>query len=280
MTAENKAAQTVYESRIPEDVQDILDQRYSRFGLHPLTESDVWTLAMATMVMPDGNPGAEAYLTKVAGVDCFLPRLTLWGKVVAIGFAQSQYKARNGVRRRTLVEGYDEAWGQHAVTDGLALALVGQAPMNAADRVTILGCGRQGYERIRDCVGGLTVDAIAEFRVALAWAGGYQRDRVLSGRWEGITGLNWSEVRADERMGREGGYSYLMFAPGCSRIERTPDLDDLDGVKDNGRRHESPETLYHSLRPTDWWDAAYAKRMRSEPVRTITPATDTNPPRC
>src|SRR3546814_6665204 len=62
------------------------------------------------------------------------------------------------------------------------------------------------------------VNAIAEYRVALEWAAGYRRDRVLAGRWEGITGLNFGEAMADATMGQPSGDSQ-MFAPGCARTE-------------------------------------------------------------
>ena len=261
-----KPAQTgVYASRIPDNPQDILDRRFARFALRPLTDSDVWTLAMATMVMPDGNPGAEAYLAQVSGTGLFHGRLTVWGRVVAIGIAQARYKARSGSYRRAYVEGYDVAWGESAVADGLSLALYGKAP-GLVERAEQLKCGKQGYQRIRDFVGGGIVNAIAEFRVALAWAAGYQRDRVLAGRWEGITGQNWDDARADASMGGQG-VSGLMFAPGCKQTPAArTDLDTQD--------RKDPETLYHGLRPSDWWDAAYAKTMRDAPIRLIYPATD------
>ena len=255
-----KPAQTgTYASRIPENPQDILDRRFSRFALHPLTDSDVWTLAMAAMVMPDGNPGAEAYLAQVSGTDLFHGRLTVWGRVVALGIAHASYKARNGVRRREYVEGYDTWWGEYAVADGLSLALYGKAE-DALGR----GAGNyQGYIRIRDFVGGTLVSAIAEYRVALEWAAGYRRDRVLAGRWEGITGLNYRDAQADASMGGQG-VSGLMFAPGCKQTPAArTDLDTQD--------RKDPETLYHSLRPTDWWDASYAKAMRDAPIRMIYP---------
>lgn len=265
----------VYESRKPEDVRDILDARYARFGLRPMSDADVWALSMAAMVMPDGNPGAEAYLAQVSGTMIFHPRLALWGRVVAIGIAQAGYKAPGGARRRSYVEGYDESWGRYAVADGLSLALYGKAERNAADRVAELGCGRQAYERIRDFVGGATVNAIAEYRVALEWACGYRRDRVLEGRWEGATGANWSDARADATMGREEGNSSPMFAQGCGRIAPLPDLDDVEGAPDNGRGHSTPpETLYHGLRPSDWWDSGRARLARDWPVTMIYPATD------
>lgn len=245
-----------------DDPQEALDQRFARFGLRPLTDADVWALSMAAMVMPDGNPGAEAYLMQVAGVDTFVPRLTLWGRVIAIGIAAGQYKAPGGSRRRSYVEGYDEAWGRYAVADGLTLALYGYAEAGLGERCAMLGCGKQGYQRIRDFVGGALVNAITEFRVALEWATGYRRDRVLSGRWEGITGLKWDEARALANIGEPS--ASLMFAPGCNRTIPVKDM--ADSYEDQ------PETLYHGLRPSNWWNEAEARRK--SPVRMIYPATD------
>lgn len=260
MNAETKPPQRGHE---PRDFQDELDARFSRFGLRPLTDADVWALSMAAMVMPDGNPGAEGYLSQVSGTNLFVGRLTIWGRVVAIGIANARHKAAGGARRRTYVEGYDEAWGRYAVADGLTLALYGQAP-GIGLRCAELGCGKQGYERIRDFVGGALADAIAEYRVALEWATGSRRDRVLAGRWEGITGLNWDDARADAMLGEPSAFP--MFAPGCGRIVPVKDMADSF--------EEQPETLYHGLRPSDWWDAVYAARMRDAPVRMIYPATD------
>jgi hypothetical protein len=268
---ETKPAQTgTYASRIPENPQDILDRRFARFALHPLTDSDVWTLAMAAMVMPDGNPGAEAYLAQVSGTDLFHGRLTVWGRVVALGIAHASYKARNGVRRREYVEGYEAWWGEYAVADGLSLALYGKAE----DALGRAAGNSQGYIRIRDFVGGALVSAIAEYRVALEWAAGYRRDRVLAGRWEGITGLNYRDAQADANIGREGANCSPMFAPGCGRTAALQDVDDRLKPRVRGQEPKAPETRYHSLRPTDWWDASYAKMMRDAPIRMIYPATD------
>lgn len=237
---------------------DDLDQRFARFGLRPLSDADVWALGMATMVMPDGNPGAEAYLAQVSGTTLFTERLTIWGRVVALGVAQGGYKAPNGRRRRAYVEGYDESWGRYAVADGLTLALYGKA----ADLLGHGSANYQGYRRIRDFVGGALVDAIAEFRMALEWACGYRRDRVLEGRWESATGLKYREARRDENMGEPSGYSQ-MFAPGCARTVPLKDMADA--------YEDQPETLYHGLRPCDWWDEAEARRMRNAPVTMIYP---------
>lgn len=256
-----------------DDIQAGLDERYARFCLRPLTDAEVWALGMATMVMPDGNPGAEAYLSQVTGTCLFAGRLTTWGRIVAVGIASARYKAAGGVRRRAYVEGYDPSWGRFAVADGLTLALYG----HTADPLGKASANHQGYIRIRDFVGGALVSAIAEFRVALAWATGSVRDRVLEGRWEGITGLNYRDAKADANMGRERGDYYPMFAPGCARISPLPDLDDYDGTRDNGRgrKLDQPETLYYGLRPASGWSDSQAAWTRKNcPAVTIYPATD------
>ena len=46
-----------FESRDPMEARDRLDARFARWGMHALTDADIWALAMATMVMPDGSPG-------------------------------------------------------------------------------------------------------------------------------------------------------------------------------------------------------------------------------
>lgn len=256
-------------AKTADEIQCELDSRYARFGVHPLTDEDVWALSMAAMVMPDGNPGAEAYLAKVAGTPLFHGRLTVWGRVVAIGIASARYKAKDGQRRVEYVPGYNESWGRFAVADGLSLALYGKAP-GLVERAEQLKVGKQGYQRVRDFVGGALVNAIAEYEVALQWATGSRRDRVLAGRWEGVTGLSWDAARRDANMGQPGGR--VMFSPGC---QRTVPLKDMADSFD-----EPPETLYYGLRPSDWWDEAYARQMRKAPVATIYPATEPDPPRC
>lgn len=270
MNMETKAAQTVgvFEGKRPEDIQDALDQRFARFGLRPLSDSDVWALSMAAMVVPDGSPGAEAYLAQVSGTRIFDARLTLWGRVVAIGIAQAGYKAPSGSRRRAYVEGYDESWGRFAVADGLTLALYGKAD-------DAIGKSKdQGYRRVRDFVGGALVSAIAEYRVALEWAGGYRRDRLLAGRWEAVTGLNFGDARADETINWEGSAYYPRFAPGCAKAGGPADSDQRLTGKPGDPQKSDPETLYRGLRPSEWWDDGLARLARSWPVTMIYPATD------
>ena len=243
------------------DGQD-LDQRFARFGLRHLTDAEVWALSMATMVLPDGSPGPEGYLSKVSGTTLFAPRLMAWGQGVAAGISQAGYMARNGSRRRAYVEGYDPAWGRYAVADGLTLAMYG----HAADAI---GKGKdQGYRRIRDFVGGALLSAIAEFVVALEWATGERRDRMLEGRWEAMTGLNFGEARADATMGRESS----DFLRPDRLMHVTAILDNPS--EDFGRK---PETLYPEIASTLGWRNAHAAQV--QPVISYAPPRK-YPPRC
>lgn len=242
------------------DGQD-LDQRFARFGLRHLTDAEVWALSMATMVLPDGSPGPEGYLSKVSGTTLFAPRLMEWGMGVAAGISQAGYMARNGSRRRAYVEGYDPAWGRYAVADGLTLAMYG----HAADAI---GKGKdQGYRRIRDFVGGALVSAITEFVVALEWATGKRRDRMLEGRWEAMTGLNFGEAQAGATMGYPRTH-YVVMAPGCGRT--VPLKDQAEAYEDQ------PETLYPAIRPSSYWDERHAA---PGPVISYAPPRKI-PPRC
>ena len=162
-------------TKTADEIQGELDSRFARFGLHPLTDEDVWALSMAAMVMPDGNPGAEAYLAKVSGTPLFHGRLTVWGRVVAIGIATARYKAKDGQRRVEYVPGYDESWGRYAVADGLSLALYGKAP-GLVERAEQLKVGKQGYQRIRDFVSGAILLASWQYEDALRWAHKVARD--------------------------------------------------------------------------------------------------------
>lgn len=248
-----------YEGRNPMDVRDELDARFARWGMHALTDADIWALAMATMVMPDGSPGPEGYLSQVTGTRLFVDRLTLWGRVVAIGIAGAGYKAKGGVRRRAYVEGYDESWGRYAVADGITLALYGKAE-------DAIGRSKdQGYRRIRDFVGGALLSAIEEYRVALEWATGSRRDRMFTGRWEALTGLNYGDSVARAKVVEDGKETPMRYA------HRTPAAKDFPDPY--GSPH--PETLYPGLRITDWWSAGQERWTRLHcPALTIYPATD------
>lgn len=247
-----------------------LDTRYARFGSEALTEFELWALSAATMVMPSGNPGAKAYLTYVSGTDGYAVELRDWGMMVAREIAASLYLGKGGLRRRAYVEGYRTAWGAAATSDGLSLALLGYAAKGIEDRCKALGCGKQGYQRIRDFVGGAFVNAIAEFRHALRWAHREIRDRVFESRWESITGLKWDESDWSGTIGRERHY-FPQFAPGCGQLHM------LEGSDERALRDRlDPETRYPAIRVSGCWNEATAREMRSAPVKIIYKALPRN----
>lgn len=245
-------------SRLRDEID--VDGRFARFCAHALSEGELWALSAASLVLPSGSMGAEAYLTWVSGTDGYVDELKAWAQMIAREIAPSLYLGKGGIRRRAYVEGYQSAWGAVAATDGLTLALLGYAP-GIGDRCAILGCGKQGYQRIRDFVGGAVVNAIAEYRYALRWALREVRDRVFESRWESVTGLKWDEADAHASMGGERG-NFPLFSPGCHRTLKQKDSD--------YKIEPDPETLYSGIfPPSNCWNEATARDMRKAPVTLI-----------
>jgi hypothetical protein len=239
-----------------------IDTRYASFCLRPLTDEEVWALSAASMVLPSGNPGCAAFLAYVSGTRGFADQLREYSQMAAASAGASRYIGQRGIRRRAYVEGYNPRWGVVAAQDGLEIATGNHYEVpNARDRVKALGCGRQGYERIRDFVGGLLVDAICEFRHALRWALGDMRDRVFESRWETITGLKWSGRETYGKMGYPQGNCYPLFAKGCDRTLPVKDM--------AAENWDQPETLYPAINVSDCWNTATAREMRSAPVTII-----------
>lgn len=244
-----------------------LDQRFARFGHEALNEGEIWALSMASMVLPSGHPGCAGYLSRIAGTTEYADELKIWGRIVALGISSAPYKARNGSRRRLYVEGFVWAWGRLAVADGLTLAMFGQSAESLRERSNTLKVGEQAYSRIRDFVGNALVDCIAEYKWALGWALGHHRDRVLEGRWEGVTGLKWGDRFLHETMGWDGG-NFPLFASGCVRVAGPLDSDSRLKPR-NGKEAQDPETQYRGLAPSQAWDAVEATRIA--PVITFKP---------
>jgi hypothetical protein len=250
-----------------------VDQRFAGFGSRPMTDEDVWALSLASMVMPTGHPGCWGYLAKVSQSYDAQACLAEWGGRVAAGIATGRYRPRGRQYRRAYVESYSPAWGRYAVADGLSLAVNGTAP-GIEDRCTTLKIGKQGYQRIRDFVGGLAVEAIAEYRHALCWALGYMRDRIFEARWESVTGQNWDAVLGDATIAREGSIPKGL-AQGCRRIGSEHDSDERFAPwKErpfSPPRHD-PETLYPAIQSTEW----FAPKTPASPVIVYKPRPGTN----
>jgi hypothetical protein len=162
-----------------------LETRYAKFSREPLPDEDVWALAMAKLVLPASSVGDKLFLTHVSDCQCYRAELSEWALMVARGIAKARYKRPGGQRRREYCEAYREDWGTQAALDGLSLALYGNCP-EITGRAEFFGVHKETYRKIRDFVGGLAVDLMAEFRYALEWAHGWRRDRVFDARAESL----------------------------------------------------------------------------------------------
>lgn len=181
-----------------------LDQRFARFGSHALSDEEVCALSLASMVTPDACPAAEIYLLHVSHARVCIPTVRAWGLGVARGLAAAKYKGRGRQRRRTLVEGYKDTWGQSAVDDAIMLLMYGECP-GIGVRADANGVGKQAYQRVRDLVHACFCIAIAEYKLALGWAMGYRRDSLLESRWGRVSGLKWDGVVSGVNVvGQEG----------------------------------------------------------------------------
>lgn len=181
-----------------------LDQRYARFCREPLSDDEVMWLGMADMVMPSGSVGFQLFITSRSGCDSYLADISAWSDMVADVIAKAKFKAKGGTRHRAYVEGYDKRWGRVAARDGVALAMWGTAGIPGInDRAKQFGCGSQGYQRIRDYVGGEAIVAIQEYKFALLWAMGRMRDTGYDARYSALTRMQMDEHDSIGGMGAE-----------------------------------------------------------------------------
>lgn len=158
-----------------------IEMRFAKFSRDPLSDDEVWALSMAKLVLPASSIGDKLFLTRVSDCRGYRAEIADWAAMVAGTVAGARLKRPGGIRRRVYCEGYQSGWGRHAALDGVALAMFGECPPLTvqADR---FGVDHKTYRKIRDFVGGVAVDAIAEYRFALEWAMGWRRDRVFDAR--------------------------------------------------------------------------------------------------
>lgn len=154
-----------------------LRQHYAGFGRLPLTEGAVWALALAQSVVNESLPnhiGYKAWITDVAGVDCFIPEMQAWAVGLADSYATLAPLRRQ--RRRRLVANYSPAWGHRAALDGLQMVVVGKASVpSLRSRSESCQCGLEPYQRVRNFVAGVIALQCWQFEDALGWAVRLQR---------------------------------------------------------------------------------------------------------
>lgn len=167
-------------------------QRAAAYWWGAQDEDAGWWLALCRLVNPD--PAQRLYIAHVAEDWRVAHRLKPWAYRAAVDFAGS---VGSGQRKRSQVESYSPAWGHQAARDGLAMALwpelSGQVP-GIGKRCEALGCGKQGYQRVRDEVMRQAGDLITGFAMDMEQCRQDRFSRDFRERWEAATGRPWPET--------------------------------------------------------------------------------------
>lgn len=167
-------------------------QRTAAYWWGSQDEDVGWWLALCRKVNPD--PSQRLYIAAVAEDWREAHRLKAWAYTVAVEYAGS---VGSGQRRRSLVESYSPVWGHQAARDGLAMALwpelSGIVP-GIGKRCEALGCGKQGYQRVRDEVMRTAGDLITGFAMDMEQCRKDRFSRDFRDRWEIAAGREWPET--------------------------------------------------------------------------------------
>lgn len=163
------------------------DQRTAAYWWGAQDDEVAWALAICKTVAPE--PIAQRlYIAHVAEDARHARDLKDWGYRVAVEYAGSR---GSGQRRRSQVEGYRTDWGHQAARDGLAIALwphMRDDVPGIGKRCDAFGCGKQGYQRVRDEVQRQAGDLLTGFRLDMneTLDGRFSHD--FRNRWEAATG--------------------------------------------------------------------------------------------
>ena len=199
------------------------DQIFAKFGRRTLSDFEVCTLSMASMVCNRDVPFDGIYLTYVSQCDGYVSEVKDFCLGVAAQLASGKYKGKNGKRSRLYIEKYSESWGTHAVADAMTMVFigVGQCP-GENERAALLGVGHQAYRRVRDFIAGMLQICITEYRLAVEWAMGKRKDTELQSRWGRATGLSWNSHSRRDIMSRD---TQLGLSDGCQVARASGDSD-------------------------------------------------------
>lgn len=188
---DSKAAQTVASLAGLFERQDEPDaiQRTAAYWWGAQDEDVGWWLALCNKVNP--APAQRLYIAHAAEDWREAHKLKEWAYRVAVDYAGS---VGSGQRRRSLVESYRPEWGHQAARDGLAMALwpelSGDVP-GIGKRCDALGCGKQGYQRVRDEVMRTAGDLITGFAMDMEQCRRDRFSRDFRDRWELVAGVPW-----------------------------------------------------------------------------------------
>lgn len=144
-----------------------LAQYFAPFGRRAMPEKAIWLLSLASSVLPEGNIGAEVWLSRVAGVTVHDRMMRDWARGLASTLGT--VKPKVGKRQRLLFATYSDAWGHPAADDGLAMVITGMAP-GVRERLRELSVHHERYTRMRDLIAGFALMQAEQYEDALRWA--------------------------------------------------------------------------------------------------------------
>lgn len=167
------------------------DQRTAAFHWGGSDQAVAWALSLANMV--SSHPVAKLlYVAHAAEDVSHSPQMKAWAYRVAVDHAVAKGA---GQRARAMVEGYNPAWGHQAARDGLAIALwphLREDVPGIGKRCEAFGCGKQGYQRIRDEVTRQACDMLTGFRLDVQESLDERFSADFRHRWEMATDRAWT----------------------------------------------------------------------------------------
>lgn len=167
------------------------DQRTAAYWWGARAEDVAWALSLCGRVARDPI-AQQLYIAHVTEDARHIREIKEWGYRIAVEYAATRGPGQRG---RRLVEGYRPDWGHQAARDGLAIALWPHLRAHVpgiGKRCEAFGCGKQGFQRIRDEVHRQASYLIDDFRLDMQEVldGRFSRDFIT--RWEAATGRGWN----------------------------------------------------------------------------------------
>jgi hypothetical protein len=148
-----------------------LAQFFAPFGRRQMPDKAIWLLSLASSVLPEGNIGAEIWLSRVAGVTVHDRMMREWGRGLADAFGKGEFKPMRGKRRRAMFAEYQSRWGHAAADDGMRVAIHGQKYMPCLRaRGREFDCYHEGYGRMLELVKDFALMQAGQYDDALRWA--------------------------------------------------------------------------------------------------------------
>lgn len=220
------------------------DTIFAKFGHRLLSDYEIMSLSMASMVCNPNVPASEIYLTYVSRCDGYVSVI----REFCLGIARQLSVARRKTAKGTYpyMPSYEERWGKYAVSDAMAIAFFGKSVAPVLDgengRALQFGVDPKTYRKVRDFIAGVLTITVMDYREALEWAMGKRRDTVLQARWGRRTGQSFPNGGARAIIKRDSN-SINPLPSGC-HVKPVFDPDFSDDL---------PESLNAGMKLDNLW---------------------------